>query len=95
MQEGGVNGTEHPSVDDPVVEKIPLVDGSEFEVRQSLVAELDRAYPAVEPVQTLRELRAWNVANPQYRKTKAGATRHINAWFAKEQNRASARQGGR
>jgi hypothetical protein len=36
--------------------------------------------------QTLREIRAWNFANPKRRKTKSGVMRHVTAWMAKEQN---------
>ena len=73
-----------------VVEQIPLVNGSMFEVRQSFVTELDRAYPAVDPIPTLREIRAWCVANPKNRKTANGATRFINGWFSREQNKQRA-----
>lgn len=66
---------------------IPLVDGSEFPIPSLMVAELDRLYPAVDAMQTLREIRGWNISNPKYRKTKSGILRHINTWFAKEQNK--------
>lgn len=76
--------------DSEIVEQIPLVDGTMFEVRQSFVTELDRAYPAVDPHLTLREIRAWCVANPKNRKTASGAARFINAWFSREQNKQRA-----
>jgi len=80
----GMNGHD-PS--DAVVERIPLVGGVEFEVRQSLVAELDRLYPAVEPVQTLREIRGWCLGNPSRRKTARGVKAFITNWFSREQNK--------
>jgi hypothetical protein len=66
---------------------IPLVDGSEFPIPAGLVVELERLYPAVDAMQTLREIRGWSITNPSRRKTGAGILRHINTWFAKEQNR--------
>ena len=67
---------------------IPLNDGSEFAVQQGEVDELGKLYPALDVVQTLREIRGWNIANPVRRKTKTGVMRHIHSWFAKEQNKA-------
>lgn len=74
-----------------VVERIPLNDGSEFDVQQSFVDELDRLYPAVDPVQTLREIRGWNLAHPNRRKTRRGVRAHIVSWFTREQDRHSSR----
>ena len=67
------------------VERVPLKDGSEFEVRESFVAELDRLYPNVEPKQTLREIRGWCIGNPAKLKTRRGIRRCIVAWFNREQ----------
>lgn len=69
---------------------IPLNDGSEYGVSEDFCKELDRLYPAVDARQTLNEIRAWNLANPTRRKTKTGVLRHINAWFAKLQDKAPA-----
>jgi uncharacterized protein YdaU (DUF1376 family) len=71
----------------PAVEFIPLVDGSEWPVPESFAVDLEKSYPAVDMKQTLREIRAWNLANPKNRKTISGIKRHINQWFSKEQNR--------
>lgn len=71
----------------PVVEKIPLNDGTEFEVHQSLVSEYDRLYPAVDIAATLREMRGWALANPAKRKTIRGVNRFINSWLAREQDK--------
>ena len=67
------------------VESIPLKDGTEYEVRESFVAELDRLYPNVEPKQTLREIRGWCIGNPAKLKTRRGIRRCIVAWFNREQ----------
>lgn len=66
---------------------IPINDGTEFGVSPDLAAELSKLYPAVDVPQTLNEIRAWNLANPQRRKTKRGVLQHINSWLSKEQNR--------
>jgi uncharacterized protein YdaU (DUF1376 family) len=75
------------SADTEVVERIPLNDGTEHPIDKAFVAELDRAYPSVDPPATLREIRAWCVANPAKRKTRTGVRRFINAWFSREQNK--------
>lgn len=76
-----------PEIDtSPVIENIPLNSG-EWPARQSFVQEMERLYPAVDVPATLREIRAWCIANPTKRKTQAGVKRFINAWFSKEQNR--------
>ena len=72
--------------DGEIVEKIPALGNVEVEVKESYVHELDRLYPAVDIPQTLREIRAWNLANIAKRKTPGGVARHINTWMAKVQN---------
>jgi hypothetical protein len=74
---------------DEAVEHIPLCDGTEYPVPKSMLAELDRLYPAVDPVQTLREIRGWNLANKTRRKTRRGIERHIFDWFQREQDKQS------
>jgi uncharacterized protein YdaU (DUF1376 family) len=65
---------------------IPIVGGGEFGVSKEFLAELDVAYPQVDVPQTLREIRAWCVANPTKRKTARGAARFINRWCERVQN---------
>lgn len=72
----------------PEIEAIPLVGDRVATVCQSHVAELERLYPGVDVPQTLKEIRGWNLANPTRRKTPAGIAKHINAWCAREQNKA-------
>ena len=71
----------------PVVEKIPLNDGSEYAVHQSIVTEFDRLYPSVDVAQTLREIRGWCLTNPTKRKTINGVNRFISAWLSREQDK--------
>jgi uncharacterized protein YdaU (DUF1376 family) len=75
-----------PAVNGNAVSYIPLNDNSEWGVSKEFLAELEKAYPAVDGPQTLKEVRMWCLANPQKRKTKTGVARFINAWFAKEQD---------
>lgn len=68
---------------------ITLNDKTEFPILQQQIDEWQQLYPAVDVLQTLRNIRAWNSANPARRKTRSGILRHIVAWLTKEQN-----QGG-
>lgn len=66
---------------------IPINDGSEYPIGQNLVDEWSRLYSDCDVMQTLKEIRGWNIANPSKRKTKSGILNHINRWLAKEHNR--------
>jgi len=77
-----------PSADSsPVVEKLPLRDGQEFEVRQSLVAQLEPLYPRVDVPATLKEMRGWLLLNESRRKTRAGVKAFIGRWLQTEQEK--------
>lgn len=82
-----------------VVVEIPLAQTSDptFRVRQSLVAEYAKDFPALDIVAELRAIRRWNEENPRKRKTREGIRRHITTWLTTAQNdprkRASARAG--
>lgn len=70
----------------PVVERIPMVGGEEFEVRESFAIELARLYPAVDVPATLRQIRGWCLGNPTKLKTVRGIRRFITAWCERDQN---------
>jgi hypothetical protein len=75
------------SVDDKPVAFIPMVGGNgDFKVSASFAAELENCFPAVDCLQTLAEIRAWNLANPTRRKTARGIKRHITQWFQRVQD---------
>ncbi len=74
---------------DPPIITLTLNDQHEFPIVQKQIDEWQLLYPAVDVLQTLRNIRAWNQANPTRRKTKNGILRHVVAWLAKEQNQAS------
>lgn len=80
---------------DPVVITIPLIDGTDFEVRKSMRDELDKLYPAVDPDQTLNEIRGWNLGKENRRKTRRGIKGHIYGWFKEEQDKQSGGANGR
>jgi len=72
---------------EPVV-RIPLIDGSEFDVTERHLAEWSAAYPAVSVPQQLREMRAWCLANLPNRKTSRGVQAFVVKWLSREQDRA-------
>lgn len=86
-----LNGARQPHVDDsPVVQTLPLVDGTQFEVRQSLVAELEPLYPKVDIPATVNEMKGWLIGHKERRKTRRGIKAFITTWLQKEQANAEA-----
>jgi hypothetical protein len=85
------NGAHHVLPDDsPIIETLPLREGGEFPIRQSLVKELEPLYPAVDLTATLKEMKGWLLLNKDRRKTRAGVRRFIGNWLQSEQ----AKHGG-
>jgi len=66
---------------------IPLADKTEFSITNAQIKQWEELYPGIDVLQTLRHIRAWNLANPKKRKTKSGILKHINYWLSKAQNR--------
>ena len=60
---------------------IPLKGGKEYVVTQNEIKQYKESYPEIDVEQGLREIRAWNLANPQRQKTSRGIRRHINHWL--------------
>lgn len=75
--------------DSPVIQTLPLVDGSEFEVRGSLVAELEPLYPKVDIPATLNEMKGWLIGHAERRKTRKGVKAFITRWLHSEQQKAA------
>lgn len=69
---------------------LPLNDGTEFGVTEAMVSEFSQLYPAVDILQSLRNMRGWLLNNPTNRKTARGIRRFINLWLCKEQDKAPA-----
>lgn len=78
----------------PTVETLPLRDGRPFPIRQSHVSEFEAAYPRVDVPATLKEMRAWLIANPDRRKTQRGCLRFVNAWLSNSQREYEERADG-
>lgn len=62
----------------------------EISVTDQHLPDWQQAFPGVNIPEALAKMRAWLVANPKRRKTKAGVMQFINNWLSKAQN-----QGGR
>ena len=69
-----------------VLERIPMIGGEEFEVRQSFADELTRLYPNVDIPATLKQMRGWCIGNPRKLKTPRGIRRFITTWCDRDQN---------
>lgn len=76
----------------PAVLTMPLVDGTEFEIREQDIAEWQDAFPNVDVVQQLKAMKLWLKDNPKKRKTKTGIRRFVTNWLDREQNRGGNRQ---
>lgn len=76
--------------DSPLVAVVflPLVNGSEYPVTEQHISEWKKAYPAIDVRQEAARMRAWLIANPKNRKTKAGVLRFCNSWLSRTQDRA-------
>lgn len=82
----------------PVVARIPLAGKRPpHEVTEADVAALSESFPGLDVPAEIRRIAAWNVANPDRRKTERGIRAHITRWLDTEQNRArptTDRRGG-
>ena len=56
------------------------------------LAEWVTAYPGVDVMQQLREMRTWCKANPTNRKTPRGINAFIVKWLGREQDKSGSRQ---
>lgn len=68
---------------------IPLADGSDYVVPLASVAEWEQAYPRIDVVAELRKARAWCIANPRQRKTRAGVSKFLNGWLSRASERVT------
>lgn len=87
-EEGNGDSAEPQSDSTPAVVSVPLVDKTEYGVTQAEVDEWSQAYPGVNVVQQLREMRAWSLANTAQRKTRRGFHAFVVRWLGKEQDKA-------
>lgn len=82
------NGASGDATDGEIL--IPLNDGSEHRVTLADIAEYEMAYPRIDVTAELRKARAWSIANPAQRKTPRGASKFVNGWLS----RANEKGGG-
>ena len=83
------NSTEPKQVDSVQyadVEKIPLSDGTEWQMPLELYQEYSRIYPSVNVKTAVANMRIWSISNPTKKKTRRGITRFVNSWLEREQN---------
>jgi len=72
---------------------IPLVDKTEYPIWQRDVEEWQEAYPGINVLDHLKQIRQWNLSNPKKRKTIKGIRAHITGWLGDEQNKARGKYG--
>ena len=94
-REGREGDSTEPQRDSPPAITLPLVDGTEHPVNQAQVSEWARAYPAVDVLQELREMRSWCLAKPANRKTAKGVNAFAVRWLGKEQDKGPRINGHR
>ncbi len=87
IKKGGIDSSTHEEI-----MTVPLQSGSLFIVNTAYIDSWKKNYPDIDVLQELRQLCAWNEANPTERKTQSQILRHINAWLAKEQRECLQRQ---
>lgn len=71
----------------PSVITIPLVNKTEHPITQEQVLEWSTAYPAVDVMQQLRNMRQWCIGNPSKRKTARGINAFIVRWLTSKQDK--------
>lgn len=77
-----------PVENEIVVLELPLIpkDGT-FPITQTMIDEWVEFFPAVDIIQTIKNMIQWTISNPEKRKTLKGARRFITRWLSKEQDR--------
>lgn len=70
---------------DPVVFSVPLRQGKTRSITENEITDWQKDYPAIDVRQEIRQLIAWNQANPDRQKTERGINRHIQGWLAHTQ----------
>jgi hypothetical protein len=72
-----------------VVFTVPLRQGKPRMITEIELDEWQKNYPGVDVRQEIRQLTAWNQANPDRQKTERGINRHIQGWLAHAQQKQS------
>ena len=81
---------EEPRAIDPAEVEIWIpangLNGHDFPILKTKVAEWESTYPGVDVPRTLKEIRQWSIDNPSRRKTARGMHAFVGRWMAREQN---------
>ncbi len=95
MEGNGGEGTDSgtPESGEPPAIEIPLIDGTDHPVTNADVDEWIKAYPGVDVMQQLREMRTWCKANASNRKTPRGINSFIVKWLGREQDKGGMPMG--
>lgn len=80
------------TISDEEIIAIPLQNNDVFIAGKMDINTWKKTYSNIDVLQELRQIQAWNEANPSARKTRSQILRHINAWLAKEQRDSLQRQ---
>lgn len=70
-----------------VVVQLILQDGTYYDITQEYIDRQRELYEKVDILAEVKAAVAWSEANPGKRKTRVGATRFLNAWLKKAQDR--------
>ena len=70
----------------PLLETLPLNDGTAYEVREDDVVRDEPLYPGVDVRQEYRAMKAYLLANPRKTKTRSGIRRFMHNWLSRSQN---------
>lgn len=76
-------GEENFEIDTTGIPKIPLEDGTEWEVPESYFIECVKNYPDIDIKKEFASMRMWSISNPTKKKTRAGVKRFVNNWLSK------------
>lgn len=78
----------------PPVITLPLISGEEYPIYQKDIDRWSEQFPAVDVMQSLRNIQAWDENNPTKRKTSRGIRRHITTWLMGDQDKGGNKGGG-
>ena len=81
------NPAEIPESEKPIA-FLPLVDGTEYGIKQTDVDGWALAYPAINITQEIHKMRSWLEANPKNKKTARGIKRFVVNWLGRSQDGA-------
>lgn len=76
---------------DPVNMEFPTKCGKGYRPAQSLVEEIETAYPALDVSQELQRSRLWLIANPSKRKTVRGMSKFLTGWMSRQGSQGAAK----